>query len=112
MVVSVAAGELTPAMLTLHDRSVIADPRYNPLFGLLFDVRRVTDFRIPLPGLRDQIDTIRRYSCVAIVAPTDLGFGLARVYQAYVPQGEDGFKVFRGGTDAWDWLSEQMRLCN
>lgn len=108
MIVAVASAELSADMLTAHDRAATADPRYSPSFGLLFDVRRVTDFRIAAAELRDHIDNVRRYACVAVVAPTDLGFGLARVYQAYVPQGEAAFRVFRRGDEAWNWLREQL----
>jgi hypothetical protein len=45
---------------------------------------------------------------VAIVASTDLQFGMSRVWQVYVEKSKFVTKVFRDREDAESWLKEKL----
>jgi hypothetical protein len=45
---------------------------------------------------------------IVIVAPTDLQFGMSRVWQAYVEESRFLTKVFRERTSAEGWLKERL----
>jgi hypothetical protein len=42
---------------------------------------------------------------LAIVAPTDLAFGLGRMYQMLRDDGPDQIRIFREADEAWEWLA-------
>jgi hypothetical protein len=44
-------------------------------------------------------------SKLAIIAPTDLAFGLGRMYQMLRDDGPDHIRIFREGEEAWEWLA-------
>lgn len=113
LVVCRAWGEFSNSDLREHYRRLLADPRFDPGYAQLADLRGVTHFsvesaliestarqRIFLPG------TPR-----AIVAPKGVGFGLARMFAAYSPDGND-VHVFEHLADAETWLAGTQRRSN
>ena len=114
LIVSVAEGELTLRDIQIHRSSVLEHPLHDERFGLLFDMRRVTEFDMQTSDLRmhanEGIVSGRRYSRVAFIAPRDLAFGLARMYEVYVGKqyGEESVRVFRQPQDAWLWLRRSL----
>ena len=116
IIVSVAEGELTLKDIQHHRDSMLSNPSYDERLRLLFDMRRVTRFDTSAMELRAHADAgaagWRRYQRLAFLAPTDLAFGLARVYQAYVgaQYDEDSLRVFRRKDEAWQWLVEDKAL--
>jgi hypothetical protein len=41
----------------------------------------------------------------AIVAPTDLHFGIARMFQSTISNPQIEFQIFRTSEEAWDWAA-------
>jgi hypothetical protein len=99
-------GSLTNEELRGHYRAMCADPRFNPSFRQLGDlrdvnlglldpavVRDVAAARIFAPGVRR-----------ALVAPTDHAYALSRIFAAYAEIGLQEVKVFRDMAAAERWL--------
>lgn len=114
LMVSVARGTLTRSDVRDHRDRLLAHPHYHPGMGLLLDLRRVTRFDMTSNDMRSHADSGlgvgQRYARLAILAPADLGFGLARAYQAYLGAQYDheSFRIFRESGEAWAWLREGL----
>ena len=106
LVVCRAWGEFTNRDLQEHYRRLMADPEFDPNFAQLADLRGVTDYTVE----SDQIESAARTQVFApgtpraFVAPSGVGFGLARMFASYAPHEED-VHVFERMTDAERWLS-------
>jgi hypothetical protein len=107
---SVARGRLTGRELRSYrtaDGGTRAGVR-NPV--LLLDLRRVTRFDTGTLDIRARADTPRhmppRFARIAVLVGDDLGFGLARMYQAFAGDRypADRFQVFKDRSEAVRWL--------
>jgi len=102
------AGTVTLSDLIEAQRALMADPRFRPHLSLLLDTRDAADVRLSAEDVR----TLSRSTALgpgarrAIVATTDLRFGLARMYEMLSAGRPDQTAVFRTIEDALDWLRE------
>lgn len=100
-------GRLTNEELRDHYHALRADPRFDPSYRQLGDlrdvnldlldpvvVREVASARVFAPGVRR-----------ALVAPSDHAYGLSRIFAAYADTGLQEVKVFRDMATAERWLS-------
>ena len=86
-------------------------------YNELMDMRGVEQIALPsmdrvrdLANLSAEMDADKRESKFAIVASSDLAFGLGRMYEAYRgmnPKSGKEVKVFRNPEDALKWLEER-----
>ena len=82
-----------------------ADTDFLPSFDQLADFTEVTELAIP-PGAESQIvaaSAFSKDSRRAAAASTDFVFGMARMYQGNLPDG-DRIKIFRSLKEAEEWL--------
>ena len=106
VVVSRAWGELSTADLLSHYRAVAADPAFDPTFAQLVDLREVTTFTLDTGVLRSRAahslfqPGVRR----AVVAPSDVAYGLARMFGTYAESASQTIAVFRAIGEAEHWL--------
>ncbi len=106
LVLSRAAGVFTDAIPLAHDKRLQADPRFVPSMRQLVDFRSVTVMDTTPDGLRQLAsfnpfgDGARR----AVIAPTDITYGLARMYEMMRDGHRDVFQVFRTPDEAIEWL--------
>lgn len=113
LVVSVGHGVLGARDLQHHRSELLADPAYGPALSQLMDLRRVRDFTIQAREIRSHALAGAfdgpYFSRIAVIADSDLAFGLARLYEAHVGghYGEERFTVFRDKALAWQWLTAQ-----
>lgn len=92
----------------LHDvmTGIAADPAFDASFSSLADLSRVTSIDIDPAGVASVAlaplfgPTTRR----AIVAPSDLAFGMARMFATYADQASQDVRVFREMALAEAWL--------
>ena len=101
-----ASGTLTDEELRDHQRRVLADPDFDPRLRQLWDLRQVSAAEVSTATLRDLAaatsyapDTKR-----AVVAPRDVIYGLARMFQTLHEHAGEDFRVFRSVEEARDWL--------
>jgi len=107
LVMSTWSGVVTRAEAFAHQENLRKHPDFDPSFSQLVDLSHVT--RMEFTGedvQRFALDTIfwpnsRR----AILAPADLTFGLARMFEMLRDTvGEKGIRVFRNLDDALEWV--------
>lgn len=92
-------------------RALFDDPRYHISYNLLVDLRRAISSVRGKEALRDvawlaslQLANSEVVPKVAVVAPQDISFGLARMYEAFSDSVPWEFKVFRSADAALSWL--------
>ncbi|MBN2318152.1 MAG: hypothetical protein JXR49_03710 [Acidobacteria bacterium] len=91
--------------------SLFEGDRFDPSMALVVDLRRADSSK----RSREAIQAFARYwkewmqktgkkSRVAVIAPKDVSFGLARMYEAYAESANISFTVFREADAALEWL--------
>jgi hypothetical protein len=92
-------------------RAFYKDPRFDKSFNLLVDLRRTDSSVRSSEALRKLADFIRGALAiskarpkVAVIAPEDLSFGLARMSQVFSDTVPWDFAVFRAPDAALAWL--------
>ena len=99
-------GVLTDDELLWHAETLHADPRFDPGFRQVVNFLDVSEARVSAEGIRAiaQINPFRRDSRRAIAVPSDLVFGLARMFEALTNSDQDQFRVFRALGPAFEWV--------
>lgn len=106
LVLTYAWGVVTAEDLATHRAQLLADPRFDPRFNQLMDMRQAKGVSVPsfdiVLAARNQIfePGCRR----AIVAADHAVFGMARMYQGYSAIEGQEIEVFRGQAEAMEWL--------
>lgn len=96
-----ATGVVTESDLISHLRSHVEDPELRPGMDEIVDLRGVTELDLSTPALRRVILFEQqhlepfRLARIAIVASTDLPFGLSRMYQSLTDQAGTEVSVHR-----------------
>lgn len=104
-------GELTDADVIGHQARVAADPRFNPDFNQLVDLRDVTGTQDLSGRTIEQVSRKTVFSPTsrrAVVAASAAVFGIGRMGALYreVAGGKDVIRVFQAMEDALQWLEE------
>lgn len=106
VVVSRAWGVLSTAEFLAHYEAVATDPDFDPTFAQLVDLRDVTAFNVDVITLRSKAlqSMFRPGTRRAIVASSDVTFGLARMFGTYAESASQSIAVFRAIDEAERWL--------
>lgn len=100
-------GALRDDELAAHSRALRADPRFEPSFRQIQDLTDVATFDVTSAGLRlvAQLNPFGEGARRAVVVPSDVGFGLARMHeQIRMGDAADQLRVFRELRSAMEWL--------
>lgn len=90
-------------------------PDYDPLLDEFYDDSGVSEVTISGSGVRKlaEINLEMHLEApgvkVAVYAPSDVAFGLNRMYQALVEPTASEMQVFRDRDEALDWLRPERR---
>jgi hypothetical protein len=110
-----AEGLLVAEELLSAFDSVASDPVFRPTMGALWDLTGASieaagtdDVKTLAAAIGERL-TESEYHKVAIAAPHDLTFGLARMYEAYTAQLPIELGVFRTRDEALEWLEGEDR---
>ena len=106
MIFSSASGVLTDDDLRGHQRAVLADPDFDPHFSQIWDFQGVEDVEVSSETLRLLAES-KSYSAEskrAVVAPRDVLYGMARMFQMLHEEAPEAFRVFRTSDEARAWL--------
>ena len=97
---------LSDAELFAHARALKQDPRFSPTSRQLLDFSDVTSLFVTADGVRTMVglNPWGRGSRRAAIAPSDLAFGLARMYEALTQLEHGEFQVFRTMNEGMGWL--------
>lgn len=106
------SGELGDEGLRSLAAELRSAPEVKPDFGLLIDLRNAVGRSVTTEGVR----ALARQSLVlspdsrrAVVVPSDLGYGMGRMYQM-LREGRGGeMSVFRDFDEARRWVSQSRR---
>jgi len=103
-------GRVTDAEMLAYAKQVASDHVLPAGHRQLMDLRRVETFDLTADGLRDVASIFVRLerdpdqARVAIVVEADVGFGIARMYQAFRDESAVPLRVFRDLDEACSWL--------
>jgi hypothetical protein len=107
LVYTVFSGDVNNADFVEHLRSLRADPRFDSSMPELVDLRGVTAVSVTSAMIPASArwPLHSPYARRAVVAPTDLLYGLARMYQSYRDDtGQAQLQIFRTLPPALEWL--------
>lgn len=107
MIFSTATGAVTDADLRAHQKSLLADPGFDPGFSQIWDFQGVEEVQVS-NGTLKELAASRSFSAEsrrAVVAPRDLVFGMARMFEMLHQQAPEAFRVFRTSEEARAWLA-------
>jgi hypothetical protein len=111
LAVFVHDGAVTDEELLASYETLYNDPEVDVSFNQLVDLRRADSSRRSAAALRQLVDIVRsKLSClatqprIAVVAPGDLSFGLARMFEAFSQTMSTEIMVFRTVDEALTWL--------
>jgi hypothetical protein len=109
-VFTTAAGELTDQELLDHAQRVESDGDVDPRFDEVVDLRAVTGFGPSTPTVRETAQLLKtgkrreKQGRLAIVAPSNAGFGVGRMFEALSGSDAERVQTFRTLPEALDWL--------
>jgi hypothetical protein len=110
------SGVLTEKELIDVKRSLVTEQNKH-LRYIITDLTHVHEFQIHAPAIRKMVAENKRLAAiaepgmlVAIVAPQELGYGLARMWEAYAHH-ETGWRtsVFHSRADAELWIQHNLK---
>ncbi|MEL0081822.1 MAG: hypothetical protein VW985_02120 [Gammaproteobacteria bacterium] len=107
-------GIVSGAECIKANRLVIDDPRLPELRSQLVDLGAVTDYRISaaesqtLAEMDKQAARTAAEVKVAMICPSDLVFGMSKIYAAYTPALWE-VRIFRDADAATAWLATEKR---
>ena len=111
LVVSRHIGAVCDQELIDSYRELFNQPDYDPCYNKLVDLRETDCMERSVKSLECMADLVKiGHACsmkrckAAIVAPHDLSYGLARVFQVLVEDTPEEVRVFRELPKALDWL--------
>lgn len=109
LVVTRATGIVVDADVETAQRSLRADPSFDPAYRHLSDLRRATDVAIASSGMRHiaGASVFHRDSPLAIIAETTAQFGMASIFATLSEERGHVARVFRDLPAALTWLAER-----
>ena len=108
VVILSVSGELGDSDLLSLAIDIENDPEVKPDFSMLVDVRRADVRNVTSAGVRALADrplALSPASRRGIVVPSELGFGMARVYEALRNAESGAIRVFRDYEEAQRWVA-------
>ena len=103
---SSATGVVTDDDLKGHQSRLRSDPAFDRTFNQLWDLRGVAEARVTNGAIRTLADS-RSFDAGArrgVVAPQDLVYGLARMFEMLRDDSEEEIRAFRNFEEAKQWL--------
>ena len=117
LMILVHRGIVTDEEFLLFYKTLYEDTRIDKSFDLLVDLRQTQSASRSAEALNEFAEFIRNQFLnttarpkVAVVAPKDISFGLARMYEAVSVDAPLEFAVFRTTDEALSWLGMSENL--
>jgi hypothetical protein len=89
---------------------LIADPRFRPDFLHLTNLEAVTEFAVDACAIVETASwpVFDAGTRRAIVAPSDIAFGLSRMFSLCAERVGQNVRVFRDAVEAMEWLNAPL----
>ena len=99
-------GILTDDDVVSHARTLREDSRFDPGFRQIFDFRDLTEIHLTVAGIHGtaQLNPFHRDSRRAFVVPSEVAYGLARMFEGFTGSDPEQFRVFRSIEPALEWV--------
>jgi len=109
LVVTRPHGVIRDEDMLAHQEALASDPDFEPTFDQLIEPDGVTRFEVSTETyLRLASNSpFRTGSRRAIVAPTEMGFGLSRLFEIRTESTGSLVRVFRTSEEARKWLFDR-----
>lgn len=109
LVISRIWGEATDEELRMQQMKLRYDPRFDPTYRQLIDIRDVSVSHISSHVLSSMAaaSTFSPLSRRAVLAPDDAPYGLARMFSAWAAASGRHVRVFRDRASAEEWLNSE-----
>ena len=111
LVVSRQVGAIDDEEFLTSYRSLFEGDRFQPSTNLLVDLRQADSSKRSKEAIegfaryfKEWMQKVEKKSRVVVIAPRDVSFGLARMYEAYSESAHIDFTVFREADAALEWL--------
>ena len=106
-----AWGDLTNEDLHRHYEEIQADPAFQRSYRQLGDLREVTRLTADSAAIAAaaSLQVFAPGTRRAIIAPSDITFGLARMFASYAEDVGQLVRVFRHAEDAEAWVGAESR---
>jgi hypothetical protein len=104
------SGPLEDAGLLSLAADLRSDPEVKPDFALLIDLREASGLAVTAAGVRALVAQpliLSPASRRAVVVPSDLGFGMARMYEMLREDGGGATRAFRDFAEARRWVTSR-----
>lgn len=108
LVMLTVSGDLGDAELLRVGDELASAPEIEPDFSLLIDLRQAHGEKVTSAGVYRIVEralVLSPTSRRAVVVPTDLGFGMARMYEMLRTNRGGGPRVFRDYEEARRWVT-------
>lgn len=102
------SGDLGDADLLALREELAKTPQLEPDFSLLIDLRHANGRNVTSAGVRKLVEQSLVLSAAArraVVVPSDLGFGMARMYEMLRKERGGATRVFRDYDEARRWVT-------
>ncbi len=101
-----AAGKFTAEDFRIHKRELADDSDFDPHYGVLFDLRSITEFRLSTAEISEfALNYIfHKRARRAYLVPTDEVHGMIRMFSSLSEFESDVFQIFRDMAEARRWL--------
>ena len=112
LVLSRGGGEITEEEALDHQHRLAANPDFEPAGRQLMDVSQATNILISADGVGRLVqgDPWAPGARQAFVASEDLPFGILRMHELLMENGDQQIMVFRTRPEALRWLELDERL--
>ena len=101
-----ATGEFTAVDFRIHKRGLTDDSDFDPHYGVLFDLRSITEYRMS-PGEKREwaVNSIfHKRARRAYLVPTNEVHGMIRMFFSLSDFDSDVIQIFRDMAEARRWL--------
>jgi hypothetical protein len=99
-------GALSDAELRAHSWALVRDPRFQPTFRQIADLRDVARFDVSVDGIA-QVAALNPFASDArraAVIATDVAFGILRMYQSTATAEPENIFISRSLGEALTWI--------
>ena len=107
-----AWGRFTDDDVLEHQRRKKVDPDFDPGYRELVDLSQVEEFELTVDGILEIVanDNWGNKARRAFISPTDVIFGMARMYETLLDGAPQEVAVFRTVSEAWQWLGQHKEI--
>ncbi len=101
-----ATGEFAAEDFRIHRRVLADDPDFDPHYGVLFDLRSITEFRLSSAEIHEfsMSHMFHKSARRAYLVPTEKVHGMIRMFSGFSDFESDEFQIFLDMAEARRWL--------